>query len=184
MDTYLSLNKQEWEDIYYYNKEEGKVYNRVSDTVVGSITPSGLVVKRRIDNKVISVSLGRLCYFLINGVALDHRYFVKYYDKDIHNLKPDNLYVTKDKEHSGEYSYAGRQEVVPVDRNIIYNPNSNMFVVRRLTNQSIYRCSSLEEAISIRNEWELDNSIHKWDKSVGKYQEYLSIFTENDCRQS
>lgn len=173
MDTYLGLTKEQWEDIYKYDATEGKVYSVNSGVLVGSPTSTGLIVKKRLENKVVTVYLGKLCYFLIHGKIPDRRFFIRYKDNDIHNLKPDNLVVTNEKQHGNEFYYAGRQEVVPVDRFIVYNPNSNQYIVRRGTNQAIYRTFSLEEAISIRNEWESDNSIHKWDSFSGKYREYL-----------
>lgn len=173
MATYLGLTKEQWEQIYRYDTTEGKVYSVDTGVLVGKETPTGLVVKRRMEHTVKSVSLGRLCYFLIHNEDLDIRYLIKYSDGDIHNLKPDNLVVTKDKVRVNEYYYAGRQKVVPVDRFIVYNPNSNQYIVRRGVNQAIYRSYSLNEAISIRNEWESDNSIHKWDSFSGKFREYL-----------
>lgn len=172
MATYLGMTKHELNDIFIYDKDNGKVYSRLTNVPVGTMTTSGLVFKRRIKNKVISISLGKMCYFLNTEEELDRYDLIEYVDGNYDNLRPDNLKVVR-KVMSREYSYLNRHKVVPVDRFIVFNPNTNQYVVRRGVNQAIYRCFDLNEAISIRNEWELDNSVHKWDSFSGKFRKYL-----------
>lgn len=173
-EKHLGLTKLEWEATYSYNKEEGNIYSKSSCKVIGSPSPYGLLVKKRLGDKVMTINLGRLCMFLLTEEDLPRHTFVRYYDEDINNLRPENLYLSKSKSVF-DFRYLGREEIVDIDTGIIYNPNSNMFVVKRGSKQSVYRTYSLEEAISIRKEWELDNSIHKWDKSCEKVRKQYGV---------
>jgi hypothetical protein len=93
-----------------------------------------------------------------------------YLDGDFTNLKPDNLKLTK---FVAPKEREFRKPLVPVADRIFYNPTEGYYILRRNRNQACYRSFDLKEVISVRNEWQLDNSIHRWDKFSGKYAKYL-----------
>ena len=166
MLTYLNLTLTELDDYFNYDREEGKVYLRRSGKEVTSMNDGSLVSKMRLGDKIITVSIGKLCYFLTHQLPLKKGDRVAYKDGNFKNLRPDNLFLTKGLERGVVQK---KEEVFQVDRRIFYNPNHNYYVVRRGKNQAIYRTSSLEEAVSIRNEWESDKTIHRWDKYGPKH---------------
>lgn len=163
------MTKEDLESSFIYDKLMGTVLSRKTGKPVGSIYPSGLVVKKRRDDKIVSLSLGKMCYFLHTGVQMVDTDMICYLDGDFHNLKPDNLELRK---YIPPKETVKRLPIVVVDRNIIYNPNNGEFVVRRSPYQAVYRADTLEEARLVRNEWESDKTIHKWDKTVKKYSKY------------
>ncbi len=170
MNTYLNLTREEIEESFKYDREKGKVYSRLTDQEVGYMTVSGLVIKKRIGHKVLNLSAGKMCYFLEHDVVFDKYDKICYKDGDCTNLKPDNLCVVR---HIANQQPDTLEPYVEIDRRIFYDPNKTRYVVRRGPTQAVYRTFDLKEAISIRNEWESDNSIHKWDESSGIYRKYL-----------
>ena len=166
MNTYLGMSREDLESSFIYNKEDGIVLSRKTGLEVGSDYPSGLVVKKRHKGKVVSLSLGKMCYFMLHDVKLTDSDMILYKDGDKYNLRPDNLELS----NCPTPRLADEREcVVEVDRRIFYNPNTSEFVVRRGKKQAIYRCFTLKEAILIRNEWESDKTIHRWDIFSRKY---------------
>jgi hypothetical protein len=162
------MTKSDLEVNYIYDKDEGKVYTRRDRKEIVTTSDSGLVHKRRSGDSVITISLGKLCYFLIHETTLVAVDKILYRDGNFYNLRPDNLEVVR-------YISNTRDEPEPyvqVEERIFYDPQTTFYVVRRGPTQAVYRTFDLKEAISIRNEWKNDKSIHKWDKSV-KYDRFL-----------
>lgn len=170
MNTYLGMTLEELDKSFFYDRDNGKIYSRFSKQEVGSVTDSGLVIKKRVGHKVINLSVGKMCYFMIHGVCLDKYDKIYYLDGDYTNLKPDNLSVVR---YVPNRNPSELEPYVEVDRRIFYDPNKTRYVVRRGSTQAVYRTFDLKEAVSIRNEWEIDNSIHKWDETCEKFRKYL-----------
>jgi hypothetical protein len=168
MANYLGMTKSDLEVNYIYDKDEGRVYTRRERKEVGTPTASGLVHKRRCGDKTVTISLGKLCYFLEHEVTLVAADKILYRDGNFYNLKPENLEAVRYISNRPE----GIEPYIEVEERIFYDPNTTFYVVRRGPTQAVYRTFDLKEAISIRNEWKNDNSIHKWDKSV-KYDRFL-----------
>lgn len=165
--SYLGFSYDELNSSFIYDREEGKIRSATTGKEVGSVTPSGLVIKKRMGDKVINLSAGKLCYFLLTGKSLSSVEKIKYLDGDNMNFKPDNLVVVR--HIKGVYEEDTTPVVVETAyKGIFYHRDKAMFIVRRGNKQAIYRTFNLKEAISIRNEWEKDKSIHRWDKSVEK----------------
>jgi hypothetical protein len=169
--TYLGLSLNDLNDLFFYDSREKVVKLRRTGKSIGTDSGNGLIYKMRVENKVLSISLGKLTHILYHQSILDKYDKIKYKDGDYTNLDPDNLVVVRKVLHSSREDRV--DPMIFVDRRIFYNSNSGQYVVRRGSKQAIYRTFSKDEAISIRNEWESDNSIHKWDKTVEKYAKYL-----------
>lgn len=170
MLTYLNLTLSDLEDYFKYERDTGRVYLRRSGKLVTSCNSYGLVSGIRQGDKIIKLSMGKMCYFMIHQVSVDSSDKIIYLDKDYTNLKPNNLELVK---YVAPEEPVFRLPVVEVDRRIFYSPTEGYYILRRNRNQASYCSYDLKEVISVRDEWELDNSIHKWDKFSGKYAEYL-----------
>ena len=162
MTTHLGMTREQIDDLMIYDRSRGMILDRHTGKRVTLRDSSGLVFKKRIGDKVRTIRLGKLCYFLIHDTELTETDRVVYVDGDMTNLKPDNLELQR---------YSERESVVEVDRFIFFNPNNSLFVVRRGKKQAVYRTYDMNEAILIRNEWESDKTIHRWDRFMGKYVE-------------
>jgi hypothetical protein len=171
MKTYLGLTKDQYERMFHYDRKNGRLVSKVTKEDVGSYTASGRIYKKRQEDKVISISIGKLCYFLVHQVTLDKSDKILYKDSDCDNLRPDNLEVVRYIPNKREEDV---RELLEVDDHIFYDSETTYYIVRRGPIQAVYRTFDLKEAISIRNEWKLDKTIHKWDKSV-KYDRFLPV---------
>lgn len=171
MNTYLGMSREDLESLFIYDREKGLILSKKTGKVVGTEYPHGIVIKKRWEGKVLSLSAGKMCYFLLHDVQLSDSDMIRFKDKDYFNLRPENLELCK---CANPRQVEERLDFIEVDRRIYFNPNNSLFVVRRGVNQAVYRCFSLKEAVSIRNEWESDKTVHRWDFTVAKYRKYFN----------
>jgi len=170
MNTYLNFTYEELVASYNYDQINGIILSVKTGRQIGSDNGSGLVISRRTGSKVTSLSCGMLAYFLLHKVDTSGKK-VRYVDGNYRNLRPDNL-VLCDKDFLMNSAPDTRAEVIKTEvKGVIYNPNSGHYVAQRGSTQAIYRTFDKNEAIMIRKEWELNKTIHKWDKTFN-YAEY------------
>ena len=169
--TYLGMTKEDYLQYFIYDQDSGVVKSRKTEKVIGQVTGYGLIHTFRIEKKIKTISLGKLCYFLYHNVDIGSGKKIVYLDDNTYNLKPDNLKLVgkvDTKEDLGRLSVVETETV-----GVFYNPNNNLFVVRRKDDQAVYRTFSYQEAVAVRVEWESDKSIHRWDRFSESFRKFL-----------
>jgi len=170
MNTYLNFTYKELVASYQYDQIKGIILSVKTGKQIGSDNGSGLVISRRKGDKTVNLSSGLLAYFLLHKVDTSGKK-IRYVDGNYRNLRPDNL-VLCNKEFVMNSTPDTRAEIIKTEvKGVIYNPNSGHYVAQRGSKQAIYRTFDKNEAIMIRKEWELNKTIHKWDKTFN-YAEY------------
>lgn len=170
MLTYLNLTLTELDDYFNYDRDRGKVYLRRSGKLITTSNKSGLVAGIRVGDKVTKLSVGKMCYFMIHQTPIGNGDKIIYLDGQYTNLRPNNLERVK---YVAPEDFIPRPAVVEVDRRIFFSPAEGYYILRRNSDQASYCSFDLKEVISVRDEWEKDKTIHRWDKFVGKYAELL-----------
>ena len=160
MDTYLGYTLDELKLMFSYDQETGKFVNLKT----GNRLLDFKYAMRDKSGNPASLLLNRLAVALVEGNFIDPMYVVKFKDNNPYNLTYDNLLVVHNSEKNA--SVGGYKFVETATRGVFHNPTTKMFVVRRGSNQAVYRTFDYKEAVVVRKEWELDNTIHVWDKTV------------------
>jgi hypothetical protein len=112
--------------------------------------------------------LARVAVMFVKNDYVDDKDRVVYKDKDIYNLKADNLVVVpynqvymKDANDPVNRYYETEEE------HIYVGSMNRLFVVRRGPEQAIYRTYSKQEAIEVRDRWLQSGKIlHEWDATM------------------
>lgn len=160
MDTYLGYTLDELKLMFSYDQETGKFVNlktgnRILDFKYAMRDKSG---------NPNTLYLTRLAVAVVEGDFLDPCYVVRCKDGNLYNLAYSNLMVIHDNEKNPKNE--GYKFVETATRGVFHNPTTKMFVVRRGSNQAVYRTFDYKEAVVVRKEWELDKTTHVWDKTV------------------
>lgn len=160
MDTYLGYTLDELKLMFSYDQETGKFVNLKTGNKVLDFKYS----MRDKSGKPVSLLLNRLAVAIVEDSFIDPLYVVKFKDSNPYNLAYDNLLVVHDSERNP--SLGGYKFVETATRGIYHNPTTKMFVVRRGSNQAVYRTFDYKEAVVVRKDWEADRLHHVWDKTV------------------
>lgn len=114
--------------------------------------------------KKVTLYLSRVAVAIMTNSILSDLFVVKVKDGNPLNLSYNNLVVVSAKDSNKPLSKHG---VTKTERDgVFYSESQQYFVVRRGKKQAIYRTTSFEEAVAVREEWEKDKSIHRWDFTV------------------
>lgn len=168
--TLQGLTLKELKESYDYDPVQGVLTNKKTGKQVGYYTEQGFLVAKRVGDKTVTLRAGMLAYFLYYKVLPDG--YVKFLDEDVTNLKLSNLFVAgRGRKRSDQPKRKDRRVWEDtLERRISYNAFRELWSVKRGKKDAVYWAKSLEEAISIRNEWESDKTIQKRDFYQDKYK--------------
>lgn len=170
--TYKGYSLAKIKDILSYNKESGEFTSKISGKKMVDRYFSHRDEKTK---KVTQFSLARLAVWMVEGNLPDEQDRVVYKDKDVFNLKYDNLVVVPYREVYVKPNDPKNAYLETEEPHIYVGSLNKLFVVRRGKNQSIYRTYDKDEAIAIRDGWlqsnkklcVMDDFAPKW------YKKYL-----------
>lgn len=161
--TLQGCTLKELEDSYKYDSVTGTITNKITNKKIGYYTTKGVFVAKRVGDRTVALRAGLLVYFLHYKILPDG--VVRFKDEDPTNLKITNLFVAQKGRERSERPEELKQPswINTPERRISFNPFKNLWSVKRGKKDAVYWARSLEEAISIRNEWESDKTIQKRD---------------------
>lgn len=182
--TYKGYTIEEIKSILDYDPDTGIFKSKVSGKELVGRDFSYRESKSKV---VTKFWLARLAVMFINDDYLDDKDRVTYKDGDIYNLKGDNLVVVPYQEiYQNKPNNPTNYYLETEYEHIFVGTLNKLFVVRRNSDQGIYRTYSKEEAVAVRDRWlESGKTLHKWDKFTPKwYRDYVKDpLTEQEIKR-
>jgi hypothetical protein len=166
-EKYQGFTYKELNDKFSYDKVEGKFYNKRTGKILDSTKGGKMYLGIRIADETISLQPARVALILVDQYFPKDDERVVFKDNDSLNFAYTNLKIIKKRDAAlfGKNAIRPKAHKTPVDGVVKIMP-MGYFVARRGPEQSVYRSYDFEEVVSIRKEWELDNTIHRWDKTM------------------
>lgn len=175
--NYLGYTQKDLVDRFIYNPLSGEFSNRKTKKLITSTKDGRVVISVRSGSKILSLSGARIALMIMDNRALTDDETIKFIDGNSLNTCYNNIAVISKidqvtKEPSFEYK-AHPTEVDGVFKLICSKDGRpinhlSYYVVRRGSKQSVYRTKFFDEAKAIKEEWDKDHSIHRWDKTYPK----------------
>lgn len=159
---YRGFSLEELRESFTYDPVRGIFRSTKTGKVIGSYgSGTSLYLCKRRGHVSVQLRAAPLAWFLYYETVPDGEVWFK--DYNVLNLRIDNLFVAK----KGSRRTYRQPEVVPLeatsDPNILYNPLRQYYIVKRGKKSASYIAKDFEEAKFIRNEWENDKTIQRWD---------------------
>ena len=177
IEKYQGFTYKELNDKFSYDKVEGKFYNKKTGKLLDSTKGGKMYLGIRIADETISLQPARVALILVDKYFPKDDERVVFKDNDSLNFAYTNLKIIKKR----DAALFGKNAIRPKAYDTFQvGPNGEAilvvgvvkimpmgyFVARRGPEQAVYRSYDFEEVVSIRKEWELDNTIHRWDKTM------------------
>jgi signal peptidase I len=184
--TYKGYTLEEIKSMLDYDPDSGIFKSKISGKVLIDRTFSTRHPVTRIADKLY---LSRVAVMIGRDDYLKEGDRVTFKDGDPYNNKLDNLVVVSFKEIYKNKANNPTNTYLETEYEHVYVGSLNrLFVVRRNSNQGIYRTYDKEEAVAVRDRWiesgkvlhEWDNFTPKWYKTMLENNEYLHILKENE----
>ena len=175
--TYKGYTIEEIKTLVDYDPVTGVFKSKVSGK---ELIDRAFSVRHPVTKKVDRLYLSRVAVMFDRDDYLNDEDRVTFKDGDPYNNKLDNLVVVPFKEVYQNRSNNPTNTYLETEYEHVYVGTLNrLFVVRRSSNQAIYRTYSKEEAVAVRDRWlesgktlhELDNFCPKWYKKMIKEQQ-------------
>jgi hypothetical protein len=177
--TYKGYTIEQIKELLHYDPETGEfISKRSGKNLVGRD------FSHRVDGtkEIVKFWLARVAVMFINDDYIDDKDRVVYKDKDIYNLKADNLVVVPYREVYVKENNDPVNRYYETEEDYIFvGSMSKLFVVRRGPEQAVYRTYDKQEAIDVRNRWlESDKTLHEWDNFIPKWYKEMAKMQENE----
>lgn len=175
--TYQGYTIEQLKEIVDYNKNTGVFVSKKTNK---ELIDRKFAYRDTKTKKVISLYLPRIAIMFTTDDYLDDKDRVTFKDGDVYNLKIDNLVVVPYKEiYQNKVNNPTNTYLETEYEHVYVGTLNKLFVVRRNSDQAIYRTYSKEEAVAVRDRWlesgktlhELDNFCPKWYKKMLKEQQ-------------
>lgn len=175
--TYQGYTIEQLKEIVDYNKDTGVFVSKKTNK---ELIDRKFAYRDTKTKKVISLYLPRIAIMFTTDDYLDDKDRVTFKDGDVYNLKIDNLVVVPYKEiYQNKVNNPTNTYLETEYEHVYVGTLNKLFVVRRNSDQAIYRTYSKEEAVAVRDRWlesgktlhELDNFCPKWYKKMLKEQQ-------------
>lgn len=166
-DKYQGFTYKELNDKFSYDPVEGRFYSKKTGKLLDSTKGGKMYLGIRIADKIISLQPAKVAMILVDQYFPKDDERVVFKDNDNLNFAYTNLKIIKKRDSAlfAKNSIKHTAYATAVDGVFKIEP-TGYFVVRRGSDQAVYRSYDFEEAVAIRKEWELDNTIHRWDKTM------------------
>jgi hypothetical protein len=166
--TYKGYTIEQIRDVLDYDPENGQFKSKISNKVCVNREFS---LRHSETKKVTTLSLARLAIMFTTDDYLNDKDRVIYKDGDIYNLSISNLVVVPYEEVYQNRTNSGKNEYLETEYPHIYVGSMNkLFVVRRGSDQGIYRTYDKDEAVAVMNRWlESGKTLHEWDSFTPKW---------------
>jgi hypothetical protein len=171
--TYKGYTIEELKSYVDYDPLTGIFVSKVSNK---ELIDRAFSIRHPETKKVDRLYLSRVAIMFHTDDYLDDKDRVVFKDNDPYNNKIENLSVVTYREVYQNKTNTGKNEYLETEYPHIFVGTMNrLFVVRRGSEQGIYRTYDKEEAVAVMNRW-LDSGkvLHEWDSFTPKwYKDYL-----------
>jgi len=165
-EKYQGFTYKELNDKFTYDPVEGKFYSKKTGKLLDSTKGGKMYLGIRIADEIISLQPAKVAMILVDQYFPKDDERVVFKDNDNLNFVYTNLKIIKKRDSAlfAKNSVKHTAYATAVDGVFKIEP-TGYFVARRGSDQAVYRSYDFEEVVAIRKEWELDNTIHRWDKT-------------------
>ena len=169
IENYQGFTYKELNDKFTYDPVEGKFYSKKTGKLLDSTKGGKMYLGIRVSDEVISLQPAKVALILVDQYFPKDDERVVFKDSDNLNFVYTNLKIIKKRDSAlfAKNSVKHTAYATVVDGVFKIEP-TGYFVARRGSDQAVYRSYDFEEVVAIRKEWELDNTIHRWDKTMPK----------------
>lgn len=166
--SYKGFTIEQIKSVLDYNPDTGIFTSKISGKELIDRT---FAIRHPVTKKADKLYLSRVAIMFATDDYLDDKDRVSFKDGDPYNNKLDNLVVVPFKEIYQNRSNNPTNTYLETEYEHIFVGSLNkMFVVRRGSDQAIYRTYNKEEAVAVMNRWLESGKVkHEWDKSVPKW---------------
>lgn len=169
IEKYQGFTYKELNDKFTYDPVEGKFWSKKTGKLLDSTKGGKMYLGIRIADEIIPLQPAKVAMILVDQYFPKDDERVVFKDQDNLNFTYSNLKVIKKRDAAlfGKNAIRPKAYETPVDGVFKVMP-MGYFVARRGPNQAVYRSYDFDEVVNIRKEWEIDNTIHRWDKTMPK----------------
>ena len=169
LEKYQGFTYKELNDKFSYDPVEGRFYSKKTGKLLDSTKGGKMYLGIRIADEIISLQPAKVAMILVDQYFPKDDERVVFKDSDNLNFVYTNLKIIKKRDSAlfAKNSVKHTAYATAVDGVFKIEP-TGYFVARRGSDQAVYRSYDFEEVVAIRKEWELDNTIHRWDKTMPK----------------
>ena len=169
IENYQGFTYKELNDKFSYDPVEGRFYSKKTGKLLDSTKGGKMYLGIRVSDEVISLQPAKVALILVDQYFPKDDERVVFRDNDNLNFAYTNLKIIKKRDSAifAKNSIKHTAYATAVDGVFKIEP-TGYFVARRGSDQAVYRSYDFEEVVAIRKEWELDNTIHRWDKTMPK----------------
>ena len=169
IEKYQGFTYKELNDKFSYDPVEGRFYSKKTGKLLDSTKGGKMYLGIRIADEIISLQPAKVAMILVDQYFPKDDERVVFKDNDNLNFVYTNLKIIKKRDSAlfAKNSVKHTAYATAVDGVFKIEP-TGYFVARRGSDQAVYRSYDFEEVVAIRKEWELDNTIHRWDKTMPK----------------
>ena len=164
VSKYQGFTRKELDDKFIYDPINGRFWGKKTGKLLDSTKGGRMYLGVRIADEIIGLQPSRVALILANNYFLKDDETIRFADKDHLNLALDNILVVKKKQKALDAKAFDHPKAHATDVDGVFKiMPMGYFVARRGSDQAVYRSYDFEEVVAIRKEWELDNTIHRWD---------------------
>lgn len=166
VSKYQGFTYKELNDKFSYDPVEGRFWSKKTGKLLDSTKGGKMYLGIRIADEIISLQPAKVAMILVDQYFPKDDERVVFKDNDNLNFVYTNLMIIKKRDSAlfAKNVVKPKAHETVVDGVFKIMP-MGYFVARRGSKQAVYRSYDFEEVVAIRKEWELDNTIHRWDKT-------------------
>ena len=167
VSKYQGFTYKELNDKFLYDPVEGKFWSKKTGKLLDSTKGGKMYLGIRIADEIIPLQPAKVAMILVDQYFPKDDERIVFKDHDNLNFAYSNLKVIKKRDAAlfGKNAIRPKAYETAVDGVFKVMP-MGYFVARRGPNQAVYRGYDFDEVVNIRKEWEIDNTIHRWDSTM------------------
>lgn len=166
-ENYRGFTYKELNDKFTYDPVNGKFYSKKTGVLLDSTKGGKMYLSVRVADDTFGLQPARVAFILNDKYFPKDDERVVFRDNDNLNFAYDNLKIIKKRESILFAKNVVRPKAHPTSVDGVFKiMPMGYFVARRGPEQAAYRSYNFDKVVAIRKEWELDNTIHRWDSTM------------------
>ena len=167
VSKYQGFTRKELDSKFIYDPINGRFWSKKTGKLLDSTKGGRMYLGVRIADEIIALQPSRVALILAKNYFVKDDEVVRFADKDHLNLTIDNILVVKKKQKALDAKAFDHPKAHPTPVEGVFKiMPMGYFVARRGPEQAVYRSYDFGEVVNIRKEWEIDNTIHRWDVTM------------------
>ena len=167
--TYNGFSKLDLEKKFIYDPVGGSFFSRKTGNPITSTREGRLVLVVRDNDRIVSLSAAKVALMLVDERVLHTDETIRFVDGNPLNVSYKNIAIVP-KSKTVKTREVDAPKAIATEKEGVYRMEPiGFFVVRRGSTQAVYRPYSYKEAVEVREEWEKDKTIHRWDSTYPKF---------------